>query len=187
MKHKHLNQETSKYQSDSRTVTSEPLHASSSKLNNPTLENSHISCLDLDLDLDFTNGRYDYDVNLSISPIIILNVCISNYCPTDHFDSNHALGCVWIRPKLTWKYTDSETTHELRRLVENYGNENPSEFSFSKVRPIKQIRHLSNWACVSPIRRSWNTEQEKSEDKLTGNLSAASRNWETPILQAKIH
>ena len=74
MKHKHLNQETSKYQSDSRTVTSEPLHASSSKLNNPTLENSHISCLDLDLDLDFTNGRYDYDVNLSISPIIILNV-----------------------------------------------------------------------------------------------------------------
>ena len=153
MKHKHLNQETSKYQSDSRTVTSEPLHASSSKLNNPTLENSHISCLDLDLDLDFTNGRYDYDVNLSISPIIILNVCLSNYCPTDHFDSNHALGCVWIRPA----YME---VHRLR-LRDNTRTQETDRKIFLQwksiriyVRPIKKARPMSNWACVSPIRRS---------------------------------
>ena len=46
--------------------------ARSSKQSKPTLENSHISRLDLDLDLDFINGQYDYDVNLRISPIKIV-------------------------------------------------------------------------------------------------------------------
>ena len=89
-----------------------------------------------------------------------MNVCLSNYCPTDHFDSNHALGCV------TWKYTDSdyETTHELRRLIEKYfGNENPSESSFSKRTTDRKSLDLCRIGHACPRSVAHETLNEKNQ------------------------
>ena len=62
----------------------------------------HIS--NLDLDLDFINGQYDYDVNLSISPIKML---YSNVLP---YRSLRLQPCAFVR--VCMNLERSENQHE---------------------------------------------------------------------------
>ena len=78
MKHKHLNQVTSTYQSDSRTDTSEPPQYKQFEAKQPD-SREHISRLDLDI----INEQVDLLWwNLSISPIKIVYAYRINTIPT---------------------------------------------------------------------------------------------------------
>ena len=98
---KHKNQRVSERLED-RHFTRTP--ASSSNQNKSTLENRHISCLDLDLDLYLINRYYDYNVNLSISPIKML---YSNVLP---YRSLRLQPCAFVR--VCMNLERSENQHE---------------------------------------------------------------------------
>ena len=74
--------------------------------------------------------------------------------------------CVYESNQLTWKYTDSdsETTHELRRLIGKYfGNENPSESSFSKRTTDRKSLDLCRIGHACPRSVAHETLNEKNQ------------------------